>query len=613
MAENLMQLIGAEKSYGSRTLFKDATVSINRDEHIGVIGPNGAGKSTFFRILVGQESMDQGRLVKSKELSLGYLSQHDHWNEGETGNEYLLRTSSIPLWELKSRGRELKVKEEMLDRPIQSLSGGYRMRVKLLALLGQSPNLMLLDEPTNYLDLETTLLLERFLQSFDGAFLLISHDREFLRRTTDHTLEIEDGEFTKYSGNIDDYFEQKELLAEQLRARAANLADKRASILDFVNRFGAKATKARQAQSRMKQLEKMEVIEIKAIKSGAVVKIPNPTPTGELSLQIEKAKLGYGQNTILTDVTLRILREDHIGIVGYNGVGKSTLLKALAGALQPLQGYVKPGYQVRTSFFHQHVVEALAPTDTVFSSLQAAAHPDIGRQEILDMAGSLLFSGDDVQKKIAVLSGGECSRVALGRVLLQKAPCLILDEPTNHLDFQTVEALTQALTRYPGTVITVSHDRGFIQRVANKIVEIKDGSALLYPGTYDEYVWRIQRELSEIEDTDNLDKANAKSAEKSSSKSEKSERRPLSRDDKKELEKKKRTAERRLQEIDKQMPALSLKIEELGQKITTGLSAPETQEAVKELAEKTDQLSLLEQEWLDVSEQLANLLRDDLP
>ncbi len=281
-----MQLIGGEKSYGSRTLFSNATVSVNRDEHVGVIGPNGAGKSTFFRILTEQESLDQGHIVRSKELSLGYLSQHDHWQPGETGNQYLRRTTEIPIWELKSRGRELKVSEEILDKPITSLSGGYRMRIKLLALLGKSPNLMLLDEPTNYLDLETTLLLERFLQSFDGAFLLISHDREFLRRTTDHTLEIEDGDFTKYPGNIDDYFEQKELLAEQLRARAAGLADKRASVMEFITRFGAKATKARQAQSKMKQLEKMEVIEIKPLRSSAVVKIPKPTPTGEQVVQI---------------------------------------------------------------------------------------------------------------------------------------------------------------------------------------------------------------------------------------------------------------------------------------------------------------------------------------
>ncbi|MBX3017682.1 MAG: ABC-F family ATP-binding cassette domain-containing protein [Bdellovibrionaceae bacterium] len=604
MSENLLQLIDAEKAYGTRVLFTGATVSINRDEHIGVIGPNGAGKSTFFKILTGDESMDKGRLVRSKELSLGYLSQHDHWNEGETGNQFLERTTTIPLWEVKSRGRELKVSEEMLDKPITSLSGGYRMRVKLLALLGQAPNLMLLDEPTNYLDLETTLLLERFLQSFDGAFLLISHDREFLRRTTDHTLEIEAGEFMKFPGNIDDYFEQKELLAEQLRARAANLADKRASVMEFITRFGAKATKARQAQSKMKQLEKMEVIEIKPLRASAVIKIPKPTHTGEQVLQVENAHIGYGERKILTNVNLRIKREDHIGIVGYNGVGKSTLLKSLAGTLAPQSGEVKPGHNVRIAFFHQHVVEALDPRDDVYSSLAAGAHPEVLRQEILDMAGSLLFSGDDVKKPISVLSGGECSRVALGRVLLQKAPVLILDEPTNHLDFQTVEALTQALHAYPGTLITVSHDRGFIQRVANKIVEIKDGDAHLYPGTYEEYVWRIQKELS-AEDVDAAPVVAATKSAPEGAVAKPTSSGTQSYQEKKEAEKKRRQDERRLKSVEEEMSYLQPLITGLTDKLSGGLQGPELQSAIKDLGEKTERMNTLEQEWLELSETLA--------
>lgn len=599
MAENLMQLIGGEKSYGARTLFHGATVSVNRDEHVGVIGPNGAGKSTFFRILVGSESLDQGQIVRSKDLSLGYLSQHDHWQEGETGNQFLTRTTQIPLWDLKSKGRELKVSEETLDRPIRSLSGGYRMRIKLLSLLGQAPNLMLLDEPTNYLDLETTLLLERFLQSFDGAFLLISHDREFLRRTTDHTLEIEDGEFTKYSGNIDDYFEQKELLAEQLKARAANLADKRQSILDFVNRFGAKATKAKQAQSRLRQLQKMEVIEIKAVKGGAVVKIPKPTPTGELSLQVVNADIGYNDHAILKDVNLRILRHDRIGVVGFNGVGKSTLLKALSGHLAPLKGQIQLGYQVRSSFFHQHVVETLHPTDTVFDSLQAGAHPEVLRQEVLDMAGSLLFSGDDVKKKISMLSGGECTRVALGRVLLQKAPCLILDEPTNHLDFQTVEALTQALSRYTGTVITVSHDRGFIQRVSTKIVEIKNGGVQLYPGTYDEYVWRLQQELNASDDGADSSAKGAAAAPFAAAK--------LSWAEKKEQEKRLRSLDRRILELEKEMAQLTAEIQGLNAQISEATEAQALSGLVKDLSQKSERLNAVENEWITANEEKSKL------
>jgi ATP-binding cassette subfamily F protein 3 len=301
----------------------------------------------------------------------------------------------------------------------------------------------------------------------------------------------------------------------------------------------------------------------------------------------------------LRDVNLRILRDDHVGIVGYNGVGKSTLLKSIAGAIQPLAGEVKLGYQVRTSFFHQHVVENLDPKDTVFESLQAGAHPDVVRQEVLDMAGSLLFSGDDTKKKIGVLSGGECSRVALGRVLLQKAPVLILDEPTNHLDFQTVEALTQALHSYKGALITVSHDRGFIQRVANKIVEIKDGSALFYPGTYDEYVWRLQKELSAIEDDVQA------TAKPSKAVVAPVDAKTLSYQEKKEAEKKRRQDERRLKSVEEEMSYLAPLIAGLTEKISGGIGVTELQMAVKDLAEKSERLNLIEQEWLELSESLA--------
>lgn len=596
MAENLLQLIDGEKSFGARTLFQNASVSVNQDEHIGVIGPNGAGKSTFFKILTSMESLDQGTIVRSRDLRMGYLSQHDNWRPGETGNQYLAEHALVPLWELKSRGRELKLSEELLDKPILSLSGGYRMRIKLLALLGNSPNLLLLDEPTNYLDLETTLLLERFLQNFDGAFLLISHDREFLRRTTDHTLEIDSGEFTKFNGHIDDYFEQKDLLGQQLQARAQSLADKRQSILDFVNRFGAKATKARQAQSRLRQLEKMEQIEIKPIRGGAVVKIPAPLPTGEVSLEIQQATLGYGERKILEGVQLRLLREDHVGVVGYNGAGKSTLLKALAGQLSPQVGRVQIGHEVKIAHFHQHVVESLSPGDSVFQSLQAAAHPSVGRQEILDMAGSLLFSGEEIEKRVSMLSGGECTRVALGRVLLQKSSCLILDEPTNHLDFQTVEALTQALEKFPGTVVTVSHDRGFIQRVAKKIIEIKNGRAQLYPGTYDEYVWHVQQELAADEDANNDESLSLKetdSAEPTVVKNSWSE--------KKEQEKRERQRQRRISEIESEIQDLSGEVAQLNESISSGGSADDLKAWVEELSQVSTRLNVLEEEWLSLS------------
>ena len=490
---NLLQLKNGVKGYGIRNLFEDASFSVNAGEKIGVIGPNGAGKSTLFKILIGEESLDTGEITRASNLRIGYLAQEDHWNAEDTVESFLLTQTLTPIWDLKRVAPSFGLKLEDFEKRIMSLSGGYRMRVKLLHLLASKPDLLLLDEPTNYLDLETLLVLENFLLETNGAFLLISHDREFLRRTTDHILEIEAGMMTKFAGNIDDYFEQKELLRSQLLKSAMTAQAKRKEVLDFAARFGAKATKARQVQSRLKQLEKMEKIEVRDLPTSAKIRLPEPVRTGKAVIQVKNAILGYGERRILRDLHLELGKGDHLGVVGVNGAGKSTLLKALAGELVPLQGSISFGMNVEVAYFAQHVAERLHPDDTVLTAMGEFAHPDVKRQEILDLAGSLLFGGDDVQKKVRVLSGGEKSRVALGQILLKRASCLLLDEPTNHLDFDTVEALTQALATYQGTVVIVSHDRGFVRRTASKILEIRDGKAEFYPGSYDEYVWSVQK------------------------------------------------------------------------------------------------------------------------
>jgi ATP-binding cassette, subfamily F, member 3 len=490
---NLLQLQNGSKNFGAKNLFNEASFAINEGEHVGVIGPNGAGKTTLFKIIVGQLELDDGELIKSQQLRVGYLEQEAEWNLEQTSEEYLAENCRKPIWELKQLGDELGLTEEHFASPLATLSGGYRMRMKLLYLIGQEPNLMLLDEPTNFLDLESILALEKFLQGYDGAFLLISHDREFLRRTTEATLEVEAGDITKFPGHIDDYFEQKTQLRTVLEAQAANLAIKRKHMQEFVDRFKAKATKAKQAQSRMKMLEKMEHVEIKDLPVRAKIKIPAPAHTGKESLSLVGGDLGYGKNVILRNVNLRLERGVHLGVVGHNGAGKSTLLKSLAGSLPLIHGERNLGYQVTLSHFSQHSAEQLDMTDDVLDSLQKAAHKDLKQQDILNVAGSLLFAGDDIKKKIRMLSGGEKSRVALGQVLLKRSPLLLMDEPTNHLDFETVETLTEALRDYEGTVIVVSHDRSFIGRIATKILEINYGRVEIYPGTYDEYVWSLQK------------------------------------------------------------------------------------------------------------------------
>lgn len=592
MGITLLQLQSGFKSFGSKVLFEDATFAVNEGEHVGVIGPNGAGKSTLFKILVDQEELNEGIVTKSQQLRLGYLEQESDWNVDEKVEDYLDKNCIKPLWELKQFGLKLGLTEGHFQSHLKQLSGGYRMRVKLLYLIGQEPNLLLLDEPTNFLDLETLLVLESFLQEYKGAFLLISHDREFLRRVTDHILEVEAGDIVKFAGNLDDYFEQKAMLAELLQKQALSQAAKKKSIMDFVTRFGAKATKARQAQSRLKALEKMEVIEIKAAPSHSRILIPPPSPTGKMILELENAQCGYGDKVILKNVTLRLERGNHLGIVGLNGAGKSTLLKSLGEQIPLLGGSLKWGHQVKLSYFAQHTPESLLPEDTVLEAMARKAPPEVTQQDVLNIAGSLLFSGDNVHKKVKVLSGGEKSRVALGQILLQKSPLLLLDEPTNHLDFDTVEALTSALADYEGTIVTVSHDRGFIGRVANKILEVNNGILSLYPGTYDEYVWSLQKGiLSERTETSDLN------SNKSSVVSSDAGARFNYKEERKRLEVQIKKCQKLIEDADKKIVELNKKRDILSAEIMT-VSGEKAAQLAKDIHNLSNQIEDLENSML---------------
>lgn len=607
-SHNLLQLHNGTKSFGSRLLFENANFSVNEGEHIGLIGPNGAGKTTLFKILAGELELDTGEVIRSRELRLGYLKQHDQWNENQSLESFLSNGTKVPIWTLKKWAKGLGLKEEQFQSPINSLSGGYRMRAKLLHLLGEEPNLMLLDEPTNYLDLETLLVLEAFLQDFNGAFLLISHDREFLRRTTDHILEIEAGDFVKFSGNIDDYFEQKELLRSQLEKQAISQAAKRKRVLEFAARFGAKASKARQVQSRLRQLEKMEKIELKPLPVSAKIRIPAAIRAGRLALEVEDADFGYGEHRVLRQVNLKIETGDRVGVVGLNGAGKSTLLKSLALELPSICGKLNYGYQVSVAYYGQHVTERLDSKESVHEALSKAAHPQVSHQEILDLAGSLLFSGDQIKKKIEVLSGGEEARVALGQVLLKKAPLLILDEPTNHLDFYTVESLTQALENYSGTLICVSHDRGFIRRIATRILEVSGGKVRLYPGNYDEYVWSLQRQQMEApSEPDDSRTEQRRDPPQTKISSKPKEPRSFFKAQLKELEAKKRQMDKALQDTDKKIKILEKRIQEQ----THTLNSKQGIEAEKiaiEIAASQKKIEELEANFLDLMTEREELL-----
>ncbi len=593
---NLLQMQRGSKHFGTRVLFDGASFAVNEGEHVGVIGPNGAGKTTLFKILVGQDALDSGQLTRAQSLRIGYLEQESERTLNQSSEEYLTENCIKPIWELKQHGRALGLEPTHFQAPLAELSGGYRMRMKLLYLIGQEPNLMLLDEPTNFLDLESVLALESFLQGYTGAFLLISHDREFLRRTTEFTLEVEGGDITKFPGNIDDYFEQKAQLREVLSAQSANRELKRKQIQEFVDRFRAKASKAKQAQSRMKQLAKMDGIALKDLPVRARIKIPEPVHTGRETLVIKNADLGYGDYTVLKQVELRLERGAHLGVVGHNGAGKSTLLKALGGRLPLLNGELTYGYQVSLSYFSQHVAEQLDLNDSVLDALQRTAHSGVKGQDILNMAGSLLFSGDDVHKKIRILSGGEKSRVALGQILLKRSPLLLLDEPTNHLDFDTVEALTEALRAYPGSLITVSHDRSFIGRVANQILEIRDRRLELFPGTYDEYVWSLQKGVMRDRESSEPEHAVATTRVSTSNKSS-------TRDESKRLQSQVRELQKAIGKLETRIATLSATRDRLTTELLTqqgiaaqalakelGLCAQEIESLETELIEKMDGL-----------------------
>lgn len=490
----LLQLSHLQKSYGLHQIFSDANLTIAEKQKIGVIGRNGAGKSTLFKIIIGEESPDSGTVHIHNIARLGYLAQHESFLPEETVMTYLERVSGKPDWQCAKVAGLFQLKKELLDTKLESLSGGYQMRAKLTTMLLLEPNLILLDEPTNYLDLSTQLLLEHVLRSYNGAFLVISHDREFLKNTCEETLEVDQGELTLYPGPIEDYLAYKEDVREQQLRYNKKVAREQRHLQRFVDRFRYKASKATQAQSKLKQLSKLHLIEIKHQLKSARIIIPPAVEKKGLALRVENLAIGYPNKTVAEHITFDIDRGQHVAILGDNGQGKTTLLKTLAGALPALFGNFKWGHNLRFAYYAQHVPAMLDPNKTVKQHLRECG-PELYEEEILAMAGNFLFKDDDLDKHISVLSGGEKARLCLAGLLLTKSNVLLLDEPTNHLDFETVEALAEALKEFNGTVFFVSHNRTFVNLLATTIIEVKDGTAVRIPGTYEEYVYYLEEKM----------------------------------------------------------------------------------------------------------------------
>ena len=546
----MLHIQGVSKQFGAKILFENADAHLGHRSRVALIGPNGSGKSTLLRILMGQESADSGTVTRATHLSIGHLAQevpkfggrtvleeamrldgrreeilatklelekrlatHTADAESPTGADDLERYGRIleELEHLDEYRLEAKAKEVLSgmgfpakdwDRPLGQFSGGWLMRVALSRILILDPDLMILDEPTNHLDLESLLWLEQFLRAFRGALLLVSHDTEFLNRMVDEVLEIDQRKLWSYRGNLDSYARQKEERLTILRSQYAGQQAKIAEIEAFVRRFGAKATKARQAQSRLKQLEKMERIELDEDRQTVRFRFPPAPHSGKEVVTVRRAQVSFGDKTVFRDLDWVISRGSRVAVVGVNGAGKTTLLRLLAGALSPTRGEARHGHEVRVGYYAQLQAESLNMSNTILKELELVA-PEMQMARIRGVAGAFLFSGDAVEKRCAVLSGGEKARVALAKLLLSPSNFLILDEPTNHLDIESRGVLLEALQDYEGTLCIVSHDRAFISPLVDSVLEIipspdSSGSRVVQLlGSYDEYLARKQREISE--------------------------------------------------------------------------------------------------------------------
>jgi ATP-binding cassette, subfamily F, member 3 len=491
----LIQISKASKHYGEQVLLDNADATITDDVKVGFVGRNGAGKSTLLRVLLGEEELDAGEVVRHPGLRLGYLRQHDPFLPGETALEYLMRDSGKPDWKCGEVAGDFELKGAYLRGPIAQLSGGWQTRVKLAALLLHEPNLLLLDEPTNFLDLRTQILLEHFLRGHRSACLVVSHDRAFLAATCEHTLDLSRGKLTSFPGKIDAFLEfQKEQRARGERTNAAVLAKKR-HLEDFIARNKARAATAKLAQSKAKALEKLEFEEVAGDEPIARIRPPRIEPRKGIALRCKDLAIGYPERTIATDIRLEIDHGSRAAIVGDNGQGKTTFLRTLVDSLKPLAGEVRWGFGCKIGVYAQHVYTSLPEKQTVLDYLRSQAAFGKKEQEILDLAGSFLFRGSHVRKEISVLSGGERARLCLAGLLLSDYNVLILDEPGNHLDVDTVEALADALVEYEGTLIFTSHDRHFMGKVATSVIEVRDGRVVNYSGQYEAYLNKVNEEV----------------------------------------------------------------------------------------------------------------------
>ncbi|HXJ61728.1 MAG TPA: ABC-F family ATP-binding cassette domain-containing protein [Verrucomicrobiae bacterium] len=646
----MLNLSGICKAYGGRVLFAEATLQVNRGDRIGLVGPNGAGKSTLFNIILGQESADAGEISRERHCSLGYLPQEsapvgdetvielatavrpefvrlrrvlkaweaDHPVEALHGEEIHDdihdRFNELGGYRLEAKAKQilagLSFRETDFERPARELSGGWVMRTHLARLLTQEPDLLMLDEPTNHLDLSSLLWFQDYLKHYPGGILLISHDREFLNELVGSVVEIRQSRLLRYRGNYDAYQEQRAAYEEQQLAAFKHQEREIGRLMEFVNRFRAKNTKAAQAQSKLKQIERMEKVEAPVRDEKKIdFQFPQPQRSGLRVIQLIDIHQAYGANVVYRGMNFEAERGQRIVLVGPNGAGKSTLLKLLAGVLEPQAGLRKLGHNTKTGYYSQYRVDMLNPQRTVLE--EALDTPQrVTEQFVRTLLGCFLFRGDDVFKKVTVLSGGEKSRLALVKLLLDPPNLLLMDEPTTHLDMSSIDALAYALDQFEGTLIFISHDVYFIRALANRVVHVQSGQLTQYPGAYQYYLDKTKAASARAALTAGTDPLSARAPAASNS------RPALERKEQKRLEAESRQAKSRerksQQQIVHRLERQIHDLEERQRQLTMELEKPETYEIPgrplqinRELVSVQEELETLTPQWEAEATKLA--------